>query len=157
MRVCIMAYFNKQARQCRAELIIDWMRKWMNEWMLKAKMVQKACGDWTLDKPRWEEWWTVAQASAAFILNFLYDLSNILIWVSFFLFLHTNKKEKKQRINQLKSPKQCCNWWDMADVPEDFDSQVFCSPAVPTSVVSYGCKLSAQADCDVGVERPPGH
>lgn len=46
----------------------------------------------------------------------------------------------------------------MADVPEDFDSQVcFRSPAVPTSVVSYGRKLSAQADCDVGVERPPGH
>lgn len=45
----------------------------------------------------------------------------------------------------------------MADVPEDFDSQVFCSPAVPTSVVSYGCKHSAQADCNVGVERSPGH
>jgi len=45
----------------------------------------------------------------------------------------------------------------MADVPEDFDSQVFCSPADPRSVVSYGCKLSAQADRDVGEERPPGH
>ncbi len=45
----------------------------------------------------------------------------------------------------------------MADVPEDFDSQVFCSPAVPTSVVTYWYKLSAQADRDVGVERPPGH
>lgn len=45
----------------------------------------------------------------------------------------------------------------MADVQEDFDSQMVCSPAVPTSVVSYGCKHSAQADCDVGVERPPGH
>lgn len=45
----------------------------------------------------------------------------------------------------------------MANVLEDFDSQVFCSPAVPTSVVSYRYKLSAQADCDVGVERPPGH
>ena len=83
-------------------------------------------------------------------------ISNILIWVScFFFFLHTNKTKAK---DQLKSPKQCCNWWNMADVPEDFDSQVcFRSPAVPTSVVSYGCKLSAQADCDVGVERPPGH
>lgn len=45
----------------------------------------------------------------------------------------------------------------MADVPEDFDSRVVRSPAVPTSVVSNGCKLSTQADCDVGVERPPGH
>lgn len=45
----------------------------------------------------------------------------------------------------------------MADVPEDFDSQVVRSPAVPMSVVCYGCKLSAQADCDVGVKRPPGH
>lgn len=45
----------------------------------------------------------------------------------------------------------------MADVPEDFDSQVVCSPALPTSVVSYGCELSAQADSDVGVQRPPGH
>ena len=45
----------------------------------------------------------------------------------------------------------------MADVPEDFDSRVVCSPAVPASVVSYRCKLSAQADCYVGVERPPGH
>ena len=44
----------------------------------------------------------------------------------------------------------------MADVPEDLDSHVVCSPAVPTSVDGYGCKLSAQADCDVGVERPPG-
>lgn len=44
----------------------------------------------------------------------------------------------------------------MANVPEDFDSQVFCSLAV-LSVVSYRCKLSAQADCDVCVERPPGH
>lgn len=32
----------------------------------------------------------------------------------------------------------------------------FCSPALPASVVGYGCKLSAQADCDVGVERPSG-
>ncbi len=45
----------------------------------------------------------------------------------------------------------------MADVPEDFDSQMFCSPAVAMSVVSHGCKLSAQTNCDVGVERPPGH
>lgn len=43
----------------------------------------------------------------------------------------------------------------MADVPEDFDSQMFYSPAVATSVVSYGCELSAQIDCDVGVEGPP--
>lgn len=51
----------------------------------------------------------------------------------------------------------------MADVPEDSDSQVFfffylsISPSVPTSVVGYRCELSAQADCDVGVKRPPGH
>lgn len=45
----------------------------------------------------------------------------------------------------------------MANVPEDFDSQVFCSPAVAASIVSDGGKLSAQGDCDVGVERPPGH
>lgn len=129
------------------------MNEWMDGWMLKAKMVQKACGDWRLDKLRWEKWWTVAQTSAAFIPIFLYDLSNILIWVSIFCI---QTKETKQRINQLKSPKQCCNWWDMADVQED-DSQMVCSPAVPTSVVSYRCKHSAQADCDVGVERPPGH
>lgn len=45
----------------------------------------------------------------------------------------------------------------MADVPEDFDSQVFGSPALSASVVSYGCELSAQADCDVGVKRTSGN
>lgn len=42
-------------------------------------------------------------------------------------------------------------------IPEDFDSRVLYSPALPMSVVGYGCELSAQGDCDVGVERPPGH
>lgn len=45
----------------------------------------------------------------------------------------------------------------MANVPEDFDSQAFCCLDVPMSVVSYRCKLSAQVDGDVCVERPPGH
>lgn len=35
----------------------------------------------------------MAQTSAALIPIFLYDLSNILIWV-FFFFLHTNKQNK---------------------------------------------------------------
>lgn len=40
---------------------------------------------------------------------------------------------------------------------EDFDSRVLCSPALLMSVVGNRCELSAQGDCDVGVERPPGH
>lgn len=105
-------------------------------------MVQKACGDCRLDKPRWEEWWTVwHKQSAAFILNFFYDLSDF--WVSFFLFFCIQTKETKQRINQRKSPKQCCNWWDMADVPEDFDSQMF----LQSSCSYVSSQLRVQAFC----------
>lgn len=91
---CFFFFFDNQAQQCRAELIMDRIRKNVDEWMLKAKMVQKACGDWSLDKPRWEEWWTVAQKSAAFIPIFLDDLSNKRICVSIFFCIQT--KETKQ-------------------------------------------------------------
>lgn len=133
-------------------------RKWMNGWMLKAKMVQKACGDWTLDKPRWEEWWTVAQASAALILNFLnYYFQHTYLSLLFFLFFCIQTKTK-QRINwKVLSSAATGEIWLMSQRTLIPRCVFFRSPAVPTSVVSYGRKLSAQADCDVGVERPPGH
>lgn len=148
--VCMRAYFKKQAQKRRTELIIKKMKEWMNDWMLKAKMVQKACGDWRVDKPKWEEWWTVAQTSAALIPIFLYDLSNILIWVSIFsfffvfwlVFLHTNKRNKANN-QTTQNPKQCCNWWDMADVPEDFDSQWI----LQSSCIYVSSQLRVQAFC----------
>lgn len=161
---CMRAYFKKQAQKRRTELIIKKMKEWMSDWMLKAKMVQKAWGDWRVDKPKWEEWWTVAQTSAALIPIFLYDLSNILIWVSIFssfffgcFFFCIQTKEIKQIIKQLKILNSAATGeiWLMSQrtlIPSGF-----CSPAVSTLVVSYGCKLSAQADCDVGVKQPPGH
>lgn len=103
-RMCTITYRNHRAQRCHVELVMDRRRKWIEEWMLKAKMVQKACGDWSLDKPRWEEWWTVAQTSAAFIPIFLYDLSNICFWFSFFFFfLHTTKINKAINLSTKKS------------------------------------------------------
>ena len=100
MSVCIMAYCNKRAQEWRADLIVDRLNQkmngWMNEWMLKAKMVQKACGERRLDKPRWEEWWTVAQHLSLFS-NMIYPTY---LFKSSFFFAYKQKKESKVSINQ---------------------------------------------------------
>lgn len=91
---------------------------------------------------------------------FLYDFTNNLFEPPLFFFAERQKKTKPRVDHFKKKRKKAVSSASTGEIwliPEDFDSRVLCSPALPVSVVGYRCELSAQGDCDVGVERPPGH
>lgn len=107
-------------------------------------------------------WHKRVQQLPIFSNFFQYDLSNKLIRA--LLFLHKDKTKQSHISIDLKKDKtkqkkaiSSASTGEIWLIPEDFDSRVICSPVLPMSVVGYRCELSAQGDCDVGVESPPGH
>lgn len=111
-------------------------------------------------------WHKRVQQLPTFSNFFLYDLSNKLIRAfSFFFAKRQNKtkphfdrfKKNQTKTKERKKAVSSASTGEIWLIPEDFDSRVICSPVLPMSVVGYRCELSAQGDCDVGVESPPGH
>lgn len=128
--------------------------------MLKGQNGAK--GMWRRISPyEWSDglWHKRVQQLSIFPHFFLYDFTNT-TYLSLLFLLKDKRKQSHVSINLKRKEKKAVSSASTGEIwliPEDFDSRVLCSPALPVSVVGYRCELSAQGDCDVGVERPPGH